>query len=468
HARADFERLQTLKGEQLVSDLKLQQAEKSLRGSEAKVDMAKSDLLLSQKGLAAKQRDHASRIARAQADIDYESAQFAKVQSEQAKVESDLEKAKLELLKVDRIVTESRAALSEPRTLRITAPISGIVTGMTDDEIVREGGTICMILPSNELESRPNAKPSNVADHVPSSFESTDVHSDTLKFSGIPGDRIASIFRPASALGRRLNSDRQQLLSAEKKLKEVQEQVVVAERELADRKLNLAKLDSVDSVATQTRQLAEASVGYRKQKLAVLREQVDELSDFIKRLKKELTAAEFKRSTSTAIVAAQVEAAEQLHQSQVSLISVLKRRVEDGVQDSESLRKAEQAAETTRAEVDQLTILRDYYQNLEKPGFGTAEDEKNSILAMLRIQVDAAERRRRIQRELTNSARTGYQSGRTPVDEVLLAEQAEAKTAAEIRQLEALLNYYTDYPSSDADSPFFEPAAMTREDNGAP
>ncbi len=147
---ADFSRQQKLHDEQIVSQLKFQEAERKLKESRAKVAKSEAYVKSAQNDLVGKESDRQAKEQKAQVDIDYAKAAARKAQADVAKAESDVAKAQAELNKAEKNLLESETKLARQRNQIVTAPFAGFVTSITPNQgsqILKEGDPICVIVP---------------------------------------------------------------------------------------------------------------------------------------------------------------------------------------------------------------------------------------------------------------------------------------------------------------------------------
>lgn len=163
----------------------------------------------------------------------------------------------------------------------------------------------------------------------------------------------------------------------------------------------------------------------------------------IAKLKRDLTAAEFERETAIAILEAQLEAAKKLNESQDSLRQLVQLQVEEGSVSSDSLWQINGAQATASAEIRQLELLLEYYASLGTEEATTFEDDRNIIFEVLRIRAETTKKQLNLHADWSQHMRDRFKAGDGEINDVLQAEQAEARATAEVREIEALLDYFT-------------------------
>jgi multidrug resistance efflux pump len=147
---ADFVRQQKLYEEQIVSQLKFQEAERKLKEAGAKVAKSEAYVKAAQNDLAGKKNDRQAKEQKAQVDIDYATAALRKTKADVAKAESDVAKAQAELNKAQKNVLESETKLARQRNQTVSAPFDGFVTRITPNQgsqMLKQGDPICVIVP---------------------------------------------------------------------------------------------------------------------------------------------------------------------------------------------------------------------------------------------------------------------------------------------------------------------------------
>lgn len=148
---ADYVRQKTLYDENIVSQLKFQEAERALKQMRAKVAKAEAYVEAARNDLAGKQSDRQAKEQKAQVDIDYAIAALRKAKADVAKAESDVAKAQSELNKTQKEVLEIETKFARQRSQTVTAPFDGFVTQITPNQgsqILKQGDPLCVIVPA--------------------------------------------------------------------------------------------------------------------------------------------------------------------------------------------------------------------------------------------------------------------------------------------------------------------------------
>ncbi|MAT16525.1 MAG: toxin secretion protein [Planctomyces sp.] len=148
--QADYDRQKTLFEENIVSQLKYQEAERKLREAEAKVAKAKAYIKAAQSDLEGKQNDRIAKEQKAQIDIDYAKASLRKANADVAKAESEVAKAESEVRKIEKDLLDGETKLARQQNQEVRAPFDGFVTQITPNQasqILKEGDPICVIVP---------------------------------------------------------------------------------------------------------------------------------------------------------------------------------------------------------------------------------------------------------------------------------------------------------------------------------
>ncbi len=147
---ADYERQKTLFEENIISQLKYQEAERKLKESQAKVEKSKAYIRSAENELAAKQSDRNAKAQKAQVDIEYATAVLRKATGDVAKAESDVAKAQSDLNKAQKELLDAETKVSRQQSQMIVAPFDGFLTRITPNQstrVLKEGDPICVIVP---------------------------------------------------------------------------------------------------------------------------------------------------------------------------------------------------------------------------------------------------------------------------------------------------------------------------------
>ncbi len=151
--RADFTRQKTLYEEQIVSQLKFQEAERKFKEAEAKVSKTRAYVRSAENELLSKQSDRNAKEQKAQVDIDYATAALQKATADVAKAESEVAKGQGGVTKVQKELLEMETKVARQRRQRIVAPFDGFVTRIPANQgtrVLKEGDPICVIVPDTE------------------------------------------------------------------------------------------------------------------------------------------------------------------------------------------------------------------------------------------------------------------------------------------------------------------------------
>lgn len=401
-AQADLDRQKKLFDENVISQLKLQEAMRKLDEAKAKSTKAESLVKAAENELVSLQNGQKAKESKTQGDVNHASARLRKAMGDVAKMESEVANANLELTKAQNGALELQATLSESgqTTQKIYAPFDGFVTKITGDAVLKEGDLICLIWPDTaqseagvQADASTNAIPPQPKSSLPSAYQPDNVAGGS-SLSAISGLPIMEEISAATSLGWRFRAIRTKLRYVE-----------------------------------QT-EASQASVA---------------------RLSKDLTAAESQRTTFMSILNSQLEAANKQSESQGALSKMVKRSVEQGREPPDSLRQAEQAVVTTSAEIRQFELLLGYYENLGREKPTSPEDENHIAIEVLKVKLDAARQSLNFQAEQKKFTRRRFEVGDTGLDSVLKTEQAEATATAEVRKVEALLAYYANVDMNDVE-----------------
>lgn len=154
--QAEYDRTKTLHEEGNLSLQKLQEIQRKLTESEAKVRRAEAYVDSALSELEGKQRDRKAKIQKAQVDIDYAEAALRKARGEVSKAESDIAKAEQELNKAEKDVLDMQVKVSRQESQILKAPFAGYVVQITPNlgtAILKEGDPVCTIVPKTNDRS---------------------------------------------------------------------------------------------------------------------------------------------------------------------------------------------------------------------------------------------------------------------------------------------------------------------------
>ena len=392
-AQHSFDRKKKLHEEGLVAEKELQEAEEKLNNAKSIAQMSKQAVKGLENELTVKQSEGNLKVLKAKANINNARAEWRQVLLRVTKIESEIERARAELKRAEIDVAKWQEKLARSSIQDVRAPGDGLVTSLTKNKILRAGESICVIMPPVTSQQRDGEAAAQ--DSVNTSDFSFEPLEKATKLSRISGETVSESFNNASALSQRF--------------RDLQELVQIAKTQ------------------ETTKQLRES----------------------ITELERELAAAESERKAAIEELQAQLEEARELEQSQQDLSVFVKQRVEMGEMPALRIRQAEQAAEETMAEIQQLELLLEYYTKLGQPTPISAEDDRQAAREILQVQLEAGKKRLRSLTEQCKIAKLHFEQGQAEIDEVVKAKQAESKAAGEVRRIESLLKRYSGLPESD-------------------
>ncbi|TWU12157.1 hypothetical protein CA54_09750 [Symmachiella macrocystis] len=146
----NFKRQKTLYEENIVSELKYQEADRKLKETQAKVAKTEQYINSARNELAQKRSERKAKEQKAQADIDYANATLRKATGDVAKAESDVAKAQSSLNKAQKDLLETETKVARQRSQSVMAPFDGFVTQITPNQgsqVLKAGDPICRIVP---------------------------------------------------------------------------------------------------------------------------------------------------------------------------------------------------------------------------------------------------------------------------------------------------------------------------------
>ena len=147
---ANYKRQQTLYNDQIVSQLKFQEAERKYKEYQAKVAKSRAYVAAAENDLLGKRSERLAKEQKANVDIDYASASFRKARGDVAKAESEVAKAQSEFNKAQKLLLDTQTKVARQQNQTIVAPFDGFVTQIRPNNgsrILKEGDAICTIVP---------------------------------------------------------------------------------------------------------------------------------------------------------------------------------------------------------------------------------------------------------------------------------------------------------------------------------
>lgn len=134
--RLDFERQKELKKDGLVSDLKVQEAERKWKEAIAKVDKAEAYIRAARNELVAKRNERSAKEREAQAKVDSSNA--------------TLQKAMGDVAKLDKSIAELQVKIAQQQSQIVKAPRAGRIMHMmthSGGEMVKQGDPLFVLVP---------------------------------------------------------------------------------------------------------------------------------------------------------------------------------------------------------------------------------------------------------------------------------------------------------------------------------
>lgn len=152
----DFVRQQELYDDNIVSELKYQEADRKKKEADAKVAQAKANLEQALADLNNKQSERQAKENKAQADIEYATSMVRKQLSDVEKIDADIAKATAELQKTEKELLDMETKVARQETQKIIAPFDGFLTQISANQgtqFLKEGQLICTIVPDTSDRS---------------------------------------------------------------------------------------------------------------------------------------------------------------------------------------------------------------------------------------------------------------------------------------------------------------------------
>jgi len=129
---------------------KLQEVERKLAESQAKVRYGEEQVAAAQAGLRAKTEEREAKLDKAGADIEEVQAKLRKARGDVSKAQSDLAKSEQELAKAQKDLVDAEIDVARQGTRFITAPCDGYIVKINPNQgtaVLKEGDPICTIVP---------------------------------------------------------------------------------------------------------------------------------------------------------------------------------------------------------------------------------------------------------------------------------------------------------------------------------
>ncbi len=154
--QAEFDRSNKLHKEGNIALQKLQEVDRKLSESKAKVRRAEAYVAAAKSELEGKRRERTAKTEKAQIDIDYAEAVLRKGTENIFKAESEIAKAAQGLNKASKEVVEMEVKVARQQSQLVTAPFDGYVVKIAPNlgtAVLKEGDPICTIVPDTSDRS---------------------------------------------------------------------------------------------------------------------------------------------------------------------------------------------------------------------------------------------------------------------------------------------------------------------------
>jgi len=149
-AEADFQRQKALHEDGLVSQLKMQLAERKYKEAAAKANQASAYVASAENELQAKKNERGAKEREVQTKIDSSEATLRKARAEVAKAESDRAKALAEVTKAEKELLDIEVKISRQQSQVVVAPRDGFVMQLLANQggaIVKAGDPLFVLVP---------------------------------------------------------------------------------------------------------------------------------------------------------------------------------------------------------------------------------------------------------------------------------------------------------------------------------
>ncbi|MCR9201660.1 MAG: protein kinase [Planctomycetaceae bacterium] len=390
----ELARQQKLFESAVVSELKVQLAERQLAEQQAQVDGAVSAIKSAEIKVAAVKSESLARRQQFEADIADAKAKVFDDAASLAEAESTVSSSQANLAKARKELEETKIKLARQQSYSIVAPMDGVLTQLSGLQILKTGDVVCYI---STQQSAPVSRGNIAPQPVQESSSVTQVASDVFRpqdIAGIPG-------QPASALA--VSSAIETALSLGRRM-----------RQLFPKGL--------DGANPQTQTSA----------------QVENSRD---------------RATAISILETQLNAARERYGWQKTMRQQAEQQRRLGQSPVTDLMERELGVADASATLQQLQLLLNYYNRI-----GTAESDPKSdaefARKVLQTYLDSVKERIALHRQLHDIARQRFEMGDADATQVSETEQAAAAAEADLRTTQALLRHYSsDGQEEEAPSP---------------
>lgn len=395
---AELARQQKLFESAVISELKVQQAQRALAEQQAQVDEAVSSVQSAEIQLAGGQSSALLRKQQAEADVADARAKTLDDAASLAEARSAVSAAKASFSKARKELEETQMKTARQRTMTILAPIDGMVTQLSGLQILKAGDIVCYVSTQESAAViQPNARPVPTEKSSAGSEAAMDVFRPQ-DIAGIPGQptsalAVSSAIETALSLGRRM-------------------------RQLFPQGLKEADPESLTAAQSATRR---------------------------------------DRATAISILQTQLDAAKERYGWQKTMRQQAEQHRALGVSPVTDMMERELGVADASATLQQLQLLLDYYNTT-----GTADSNPNRdaefARKVLQAYLDSVKERIALHRQLQDIAQQRFQMGDVEATQVSETEQASAAAEADLRTTQALLNHYSSEQQSQPEkSPSMSP-----------
>ncbi len=406
-AQTNLSRVKELHDKELASDAEVEQLEQNLKEAKYLLAVAEEAVSVTEQNLATKKSEGKLKLLKAESELDEAKSNLNKAYAEKADAKAERAKVEEEVARGEQRILETQAKLAAEEIHEIRAPQSGIVTGLTENKILKAGDTICVITSTAAEQERgdkgaisndPAPTQPISDDSVESEYDVYELPRQVPRLPRVSGETIAESINAAASLSQRLREIRKRL-------------------ELAKKTEPTAKDRST-----------------------------------IAKLERQLAGLERERSAATEILQEQLEEAKRLTSSRKGLSDFVNARVNQGELSKSQALAAEHVVAASEAELRQIELLLKYYTKVGEQDTLSPDAESSLASEILQVQLKAAKTKLAfltMQRELNKRL---FDDGHGDIEDLVALEQDETKAATEVRTVEALIKYYQEEAESDSES----------------
>ncbi len=132
----------------LITQLEFREGEQNLKLASLGVSTAEDDVRSAENDLILRKNEGQAKEQKAQLEINSATVALGNAKAEVTKAEGDLAKATAEMNEIQEEVVELATNLASHRNHQIHAPVSGHITRLCTQELLKQGDAICLLSPA--------------------------------------------------------------------------------------------------------------------------------------------------------------------------------------------------------------------------------------------------------------------------------------------------------------------------------